>query len=317
MDEWVNPDGYIEDENERIEKKDARDFLDMFGKPERDVMGFLKNHAPLKPWQQDIISMLYDESMYFHPQRQTKMLNEGWASFVDYHLLCREGMAALGQEADDCGIWEYSKHKMHVLGGKYSMNPYKLGFELFTDIEERWNKGQFGTEWENCDNMREKAEWDKKLGLGNDKIFEVRKYYNDFTAIQEFFTPEFCEKKEFYEYRKFPNGEWKIVNRDFKSIKEKLLRRYLNGGLPDIRLTDPNHLGKGWIFLQHSWDGRPLYDKYAREVLPSLFRIWKNVVILSSQNMDGEEFVYICDGPDPEKDVHVMSREEYEREFVK
>lgn len=316
MDEWVNPGVYIDEENERIEKKDARDFLDMFGKPERDVMGFLKNNAPLKPWQQDIISMLYEESMYFHPQRQTKMLNEGWASFVDYHLLCREGMASLGQETEDCGIWEYSKHKMNVLGGKYSMNPYKLGFELFLDIEERWNKGQFGTEWEDCDNIQERANWDKKLGLGKEKLFEVRKYYNDFTTIQEFFTQEFCEKKEFYEYRKFPNGEWKITNRDFKSIKAKLLSRYLNGGLPDIRLIDSNHLGKGWMFLQHTWDGRPLYDKYTREVLPSLFRIWKNTIVLSSQNMDGEEFTYICDGTNPEKDVHVMSYADYERDFV-
>jgi len=316
MDEWVNPRDYLDDQNEKIEKKDAKDFLDIFEKPVKDIMGYLKDHAPLKPWQQDIICMLYEESIYFAPQRQTKMLNEGWASYVDYHLLCREGLASLGQEGDDCGIWEYSKHKMAVLGGKYSMNPYKLGYEIFLDIEDRWNKGRFGSEYEDCQDMREKADWDKKLGLGRDKVFEVRKFYNDYTTIQEFFTPEFCEKKKFYEYKKFPNGEWKIVNRDFKSIKDKLLKRYLNGGLPDIRLTEPNHLGKGWFFMQHYADGRPLYDKYARETLTSIYRLWKNVSVLASENMDGVEFVYICDGPDPENDVATMSRAEYEKAFL-
>jgi hypothetical protein len=59
-----------------------------------------------------------------------------------------------------------------------------------------------------------------------------------------------------------------------------------------------------------------LYPKYAREVLTSTHRIWKNIVVIATQDMDGQEFVWICDGPDPEKDIHAMSREDYEREYV-
>lgn len=317
MDEWINPKGFIDKQNKDIKKKEAQEFLDLFDGPEKDIFGYIKNNAPLKPWQQDIISMLYDEAMYFTPQRATKMTNEGWASFVDYHLLCREGLASLGQETEDSGIWHYAEHKMRVLGGKYSQNPYKLGFELLLNIEDRWNKGQFGPEWENCTDIREKEKWDKKLGLGMEKVFEVRKHYNDFTMISEFFTPEFCEKKQFFEWKRFPNGEYKIVDRDFKSIKKKLLQRYLNGGLPDIRLMDPNHTGKGWFFMQHVWDGRPLYDTYARETITSLFRLWKNVVVLATRSKDGVEYVYICNGPSHEKDVHIMTREDYEKEFLK
>jgi len=317
MDEWVNPDSYIEKEHERIEKKEASEFLGLFGRADRDIMGFLKNNAPLKPWQQDIISMLYDESMYFQPQRQTKMINEGWASFVDYHLLCREGLASLGQDDEAAGIWHYAEHKMRVLGGQWSQNPYKLGFELLLDIEDRWNKGKFGKEWEECTNMREKAKWDKKLGLGMEKVFEVRKYYNDYTLINEFFTPEFAEKMQYYTYRRMSTGEWKITSRDFKEVKKQMLQRYCNGGLPDIRLTDPNHLGKGWFFMQHYADGRPLYHKYATEVLTSIHMIWQNVVVLGSQNLDGEEYVLVCDGPNMDSDVHIMSREQYEKDFLK
>lgn len=317
MDEWVNPKEFIDKQKEEIVKDDAAKFLNVFEGPEKDIFGYIKDNAPLKPWQQDIISMLYEESMYFYPQRITKMINEGWASFVDYHILARQGLVSLGQEGEDHGIWHYAEHKMRVLGGKYSQNPYKLGFELLLDIEDRWNKGKFGQEWEDCNNLLEKENWDKKLGLGMEKLFEVRKYYNDFTMIQEFFTPEFCEKKQFFEWQHFPTGEYKIVNRDFKSIKKKLLQRYLNGGLPDVRLADPNHLGKGWFLMQHQWDGRPLFDSHARETTTSLFRLWRNVIILATRNRDGLEYLYVCDGPNPEKNVHVMTREDYEKEFLK
>jgi stage V sporulation protein R len=60
----------------------------------------------------------------------------------------------------DYGIIEYSQHKMGVLGGKYSMNPYKLGYYLLSDIRKRWDKGQFGTEWDECTDIRKKEKWD-------------------------------------------------------------------------------------------------------------------------------------------------------------
>jgi stage V sporulation protein R len=316
MDEWVNSKKEIDQQNEIIKRKEASNFLDLFSESCKDILGFLKDNAPLKPWQQDIISMLYDEAMYFSPQRSTKMINEGWASFVDYHILCRMGLVSLGQKTEDSGIWQYSEHKMHVLGGKYSQNPYKVGFELLLDIEDRWNKGKFGSEYENCNDIEKKSKWNLNLNLGMEKLFEVRKNYNDFLIIQEFFTPEFCEKNKFFEWRKFPNGEYVIVNKDHKIIKKKLLQKYLNAGLPDIRLLDPNHQGKGWFYMEHQWDGRPLHDSYARETIVSVQKIWGNVVILSTKNKHGVEYIYVCDGSSIEKNVQVLEREEYEKRFL-
>lgn len=316
MDEWVNPKEFLQEQNKEIEKRETAEYLDLFKGPTKDIFGYLKDHAALKPWQQDIVSMLYEEAMYFAPQRQTKMINEGWASYVDYYIMCREGLCSLGSPTPDCGIWHYAEHKARVLGGKYSTNPYKLGFQLFLEIEDRWNKGKFGREYEDCQDMVKRAEWDTKTGLGVEKIFEVRKHYNDYTMLSEYFTPEFCEKYEYYEYRKFPSGEWKIVSRDFKAIKEKLLKRYLNGGLPDIRLVDPNHLGKGWFLLQHYHDGRPLYEPYARDTMCSIWKIWQNTVVLATKDDDGvQEMVYVCDGLDPTKVLH-MTREKYEEEYM-
>lgn len=234
-------------------------------------------------------------------------------SWVDYHIISKQGLSSLGQEHDSSGIIEYAKHKMGVLGGKYSMNPYKLGFNLLCDIEERWDKGQFGSEWEECTDINKKKDWDLKLGLGHEKVFEVRKLYNDLNLIMEFFTPEFCDKYEFFEWKKYPNGEYKIESKDHSKIKAKLISRYMNGGLPEIRLMDPNHKGKGIMLLQHNWHGRGLHSSYIGPVLESLRRLWKNDVYLTTRGKEGQEFVYRC--RTEECDVDIVSREDYENDY--
>ena len=72
------------------------------------------------------------------------------------------------------------------------LNPYKLGIELLRDIEHRWNTGKFGKEYDECDDLEKRRSWNKQLGLGRKKIFEVRRIHNDITFIDTFLTPEFC-----------------------------------------------------------------------------------------------------------------------------
>jgi stage V sporulation protein R len=316
MEEYINPEEWTEKQHRKIEREEIAQQLDLFTNSTKDIMRFIRDYAPLKPWQSDIVAMLYEEAMYFAPQRTTKTLNEGWASYIDYNIIAKQGLAALGQNSgDSAGIVEYATHKMGVLGGKYSMNPYKLGFYLLLDIEERWNKGQFGTEWEECKDIRAKKDWDKQLGLGLEKVFEVRKYYNDTTALLEFFTADFCEKYEFFEWKKYPNGETRIENRDPVEIKKKLIQKHINGGLPEIKLVDCNYKGKGVMLLEHVWDGRTLYDSYTRATLQSLYYLWKNDVMLTTRNSDGREIVYYCVG-DGDNDVGVIYRDDYEKKGV-
>jgi stage V sporulation protein R len=309
MDQYVNTDEWLKKQKDQIEKIEAAEYLDLFVGSTKDIMGFIRDNAPLKPWESDIVSMLYEESTYFAPQRMTKTINEGWASYIDYNIIARQGLASMGLEHESSGIIEYAHHKMGVLGGKYSMNPYKLGFNLFCDIEDRWNKGKFGKEWEECEDLSAREKWDKNLGLGHDKSFEVRKLYNDLTFIMEFFTAEFCEKYEFFEWKKYPNGEYKIESRDPDKIRNKLISRYTNGGLPEIRLMDPNHKNKGIMFLQHKWTGRGLHYAYLKPVLESLRALWKNDIYLATKDNSGQECVYRCCGDDCSVDM--VSREEY------
>jgi stage V sporulation protein R len=140
--------------------------------------------------------------------------------------------------------------------------------------------------------MHKKENWDTGAMLGKEKIFEVRKYYDDLTMIHEFFTEEFCRKQEYFHWKHYPNGEYRIDTRDYKTIKKNLMQRHLNGGLPDIRLMEPNYLGRGIMLLQHYHDGRPLYESYLEDVLSSIRFLWNNDVVLVSKDENSKEKIY-------------------------
>lgn len=235
-------------------------------------------------------------------------------SMTDSVIMAEQGFVSLGQKGHDHGIVEYSEHKMGVLGGKYSTNPYKLGYYLLSDIRERWDKGRFGPEWDDCNDIHKKENWDLKTNLGKEKIFEVRKYYDDLTLIHEFFTEDFCRKQEYFHWVHYPNGEFRLENRDYKQIKKLLMQKHINGGLPDIRLTEPNYRGQGAMMLEHTYDGRTLYEPYVSEVLIALRAIWGNNVYLSTKDAAGKEKIYCCYGTNSEKDIEVLSREEHDKE---
>lgn len=294
MEPFLNTKEFRDKENENIAKKEMADEIGLFKEPTKNILGFIRDNAPLKPWQQDIVAMLYEESLYYAPMRITKTINEGAASAIDHEIMSVQGFCSLGQKSDDMGIVEYSAHKMSVLGGHYSMNPYKLGFSLLLDIQDRWNKGRFGTEWEECNDVREKEKWDKKLGLGKEKFFEVINHYNDFSLINEFFTEDFCREQEYFVWKHYPNGETKFEDRNYKEIKKNLMQRALNGGLPDIRLTEPNYRGKGHLMLENNPEGKELYKSYVEPVLSSISKLWGNDVHLATKDKYGKEIVYSC-----------------------
>ena len=117
-------------------------------------------HAPLERWERDVLEIIREEAYYFVPQMQTKIMNEGWASYWHSKLMTEKIL-------DASEIIDYADNNAGVLATSQGrLNPYKLGVELFRYIEERWNKGQFGKEWEECDDLDAKKHWDLRLGLG-------------------------------------------------------------------------------------------------------------------------------------------------------
>ncbi|PIE66411.1 MAG: SpoVR family protein [Deltaproteobacteria bacterium] len=194
MDRYINPEEELARERQRLDERFDEQRRRLPPEPERDVMLFLLEHAPLERWQRQILSIIREEAYYFAPQRMTKIMNEGWASYWHSKMMTTE-------ICDDSEIVDFAAvHSGSMAMSQTQLNPYKIGIELFRHIEDRWDKGRFGLEWERCDEMATRASWDRQLGLGRDKIFQVRKIYNDLMFIDEFMTPEFAAEQQLFAY---------------------------------------------------------------------------------------------------------------------
>jgi len=272
-------------ENEELEI--SRESLNL---PTRDIMGFLIEFAPIKEWQADVIGILREEAYYFLPQRMTKIMNEGWASYWHSTIMTQKAMKANE-------IIDFSDHHSSVMAMSPSrINPYKIGIELYRDIEYRWDTGKFGKEYLECSDMEAKEAWDKKLGLGMKKIFEVRKTHNDITFIDEFFTKEFCQRQNIFTYKYNPRtGRNEIETREFEAIKKKLLLSLTNFGSPLIEIESSNYGNRGELLLRHVHQGVDLDLAHAGDTMKNLYAVWKRPVNLAT-HYDDKEVKFLFDG---------------------
>ncbi|MDP6931551.1 MAG: SpoVR family protein, partial [Myxococcota bacterium] len=276
MDRYVNPPEFLEEQREKHRKELSR-MKSFPTEPVRDVMGFLMQHGQLTAWQQDVMNIIRNEAYYFAPQGQTKIMNEGWASYWHTTMMTQDLL-------DDSELIDYADHHSGTVSMRPGqINPYKIGIELWKDIEERWNKGQFGKDWMDCTDIAVKRDWDTGAGLGREKIFEVRRSHNDVTFIDDFLTEDVIRKIGLftYEYDKSA-GHFVIDSRDFRAVKQKLLFMISNHGQPRILVTDGNHANRGELELTHQHEGQDIQLEWARETLQNVSLLWGRPVHLRS-----------------------------------
>lgn len=288
MDRYINPSDYLREQRQRIEEK-ATLKTRFPPNPQRDVLRFLLDHAPLQRWQQQILSLVREEAYYFAPQGQTKIMNEGWASYWHSTMMTQKVLR-------DSEVVDFADHHAGTLATSPGrLNPYKLGIELFRDIEHRWNTGRFGKEWDECQEFDQKVHWNRKLGRGREKIFEVRRVHNDITFIDSFLTQEFCDAQKFYVYRTNPRtGQPEIVSRDHRLVKEQILFGLSNAGNPLIEVVDGNHRNRGELYLTHAFEGLELDMKFAGETLRALEALWGRPVHIET-GLDGKGILISCE----------------------
>jgi stage V sporulation protein R len=289
MDPYINPAWALAAERRRLEAEHQRE--EHFpSRPEKDVMRFLLEHAPLRNWERDVLGIVREEAYYFAPQGRTKVMNEGFAVFWHSKLMTERVM-------DPSELVDYADHNAGVLAtAPGQLNPYKLGVELWRDIEERWDKGRHGAKWEECDDYHARVRWDTGAMEGRAKIFEVRRHYNHVTFIDEFLTPDFVRKHGLFTYEYSPmTGQYIITDRDFQAVKEKLLFSLTNFGQPLIEVVDANHLNRGELVLSHRYEGIPLKLDLARETLAHVQSFWKRPVHLETV-IDEQPMVMSYDG---------------------
>jgi stage V sporulation protein R len=308
MDRFVNPADFLAAKKKELEdEKNKKKHLPE--EPTRDVLLFLINYAPLEKWQRDILAIVRDEAYYFAPQGMTKIMNEGWATY--WHSKMMTERLATDQE-----IVDYADHHSGTIAmGPGQINPYKIGVELYHDIEERWNKGQHGPEWERCDDYQQRKNWDTKAGLGREKIFEVHRMHNDVTFIDAFFTKEFCEEHKLFAYHfNRKSGQYEITSREFRDVKRQFLSSLTNAGQPFIYVTDANYGNRGELYLRHRYEGVELKLDHAQDTLRNLQRVWSRPVLLETV-MGGKGQLLSFDGTElRETEIAVEIDEEFEDE---
>jgi stage V sporulation protein R len=197
----------------------------------------------------------------------------------------------------DSEVIDYAdRHSSTVMMQPGQINPYKIGLELLRDIKDRWDKGKFGKEYAECSDMKEKKNWDKQLGLGWEKIFEVRKLYNDITFIDTFLTPEFCQEHKLFTFSyNVSADQYEIASREFEKVKQKLLFQLTNFGKPIINVVDGNFKNRGDVLLSHTHDGVDLRVDYAQETLKNLYLVWRRPVHIET-TYDGAKKLISFDG---------------------
>jgi stage V sporulation protein R len=212
--------------------------------PTYDVLGFLEEHAPLKPWERELMSIVRQEAYYFAPQRTTKVINEGWACHWHSKLLT-------GGLLEPSEIVDFADtHAGATAAAPGQLNPYRLGLRLLRYAEER----------------------------GKD-LFLLRRIHNDVTLIDELMDEEFVMR-----CFGIPRGAEDVAREqglDWQAFKAKLLGDLAWGGLPRIELVGVD--ASGVLQLEHRHDGRDLQLSTASETMRNLERLWRAPVTLETQ----------------------------------
>ena len=300
MEGYINPQDYLKEQQAKMMAEYEREkrFPES---PRRDILQFLIEHAPLSNWQRDVLSIVREEAYYYAPQGQTKIMNEGWAVYWHSKIMTRFAL-------NDSEVIDYCDHYAGVTATSgMRLNPYKLGVELMRHIEHRWNTGKFGLEYMLCDDPAKRKAWNRETNQGLAKIFEVRKYHNDITFIDEFLDEDFCEEAKLFTWAQDRRtGQAIISDRSFAEIKTELLDALTNFGQPIIDVVDGNFRNRGELLLKHNHQGKDLKLDWALETLSNLFKVWNRPVNLSTI-FEGEPRILVYDGGEPRIEKGVVN----------
>ncbi|MDD4237777.1 MAG: SpoVR family protein [Desulfotomaculaceae bacterium] len=247
--------------------------------PDKDLMLFItQNSVELEDWQQDIMSVIRQEMLYFWPQMETKIMNEGWASY--WHLrIMRE------VELDEADTIEFAKmHSGIIQTSRTRLNPYSLGLRIFEDIEKRW---ETPTE-------EEREKYGRPGGEGKQKIFEVRAMENDSSFLRNYLTKELVNDMDLYLFKKM-GYDWKVSQKEWEKVRDGLVSSLTNCGYPHIVVEDGDFNKRGELYLKHYFEGDELDVFYLEKTLPHVFTLWGKTVHLETR-LDNKQVLFSHNG---------------------
>ncbi len=244
--------------------------------PQENILYFLEKNAPLlAPWQREIIRIVRKISQYFYPQRQTQVMNEGWATFWHYTLL--NHLYDEGKVNDGFMMEFLTSHTNVILQPGFDspyfsgINPYALGFNMFQDIKRI------------CENPTdEDREWFPDIA-GSDWLETLHFAMNNFkdeSFIQQFLSPKMM--RDFHLFSIYDDDEKNKYlieaihdERGYRTLREMLAHQYdLSVREPNIQIWSVDLEGDRSLTLRHTMqNGTPLSSD-THEVLKHLHFLW-------------------------------------------
>jgi stage V sporulation protein R len=264
------------------EKKLHRRFPE---EPQENLLYFIEKNAPLlEPWQREVVRIVRKIAQYFYPQRQTQVMNEGWATFWHYTLL--NTMYDRGQLADGMMIEVLSSHtnvvfQPPVTDPRYSgINPYALGFAMFQDLKRIC-----------MEPAPEDKEWFPDIAGNGDWLSTLdyaMRHFKDESFVGQYLSPRLMrELRLFSIVDDASQRELEVAaihdNTGYRRVREALSKQYdLNWREPNIQVWNVNLRGDRSLTLRHTrHNDRPL-DNGAEEVVKHVARLWGFRVRLES-----------------------------------
>lgn len=273
--------------------------------PDQDLLGFIRNHAPyLQDWQRDVVDIVRSESLYFYPQRRTKIMNEGWAAYWHKRIMREMGNRGLITDAENEAWWKL--HSGVVGPSPRSINPYYLGMMIYEYIEDYYN----GT-------LRdEETAWLQKEGIPTYPRYEgplkdspamphlrdAMIHNDDQSFIRNYFNKIIADRTEMYIYEErqltpFHEKEVVVVEDGWMRIRDMLTQSMDNNGVPRINVTNGDHNNAGELYLRHEFDGRSLDPTYVEKTLPYIYTLWQRPVHIETREASsGKVLLYTYDG---------------------
>jgi stage V sporulation protein R len=251
--------------------------------PEEDILIFIRDHNPhFSDWEKDLLTIAHEEAQYFIPQIETKIMNEGWASF--WHKRVLETLE-LPQGMQIEFLVRHNQVLSPVPGG---INPYHLGMKIWEDVERRWDHPTPEAE----------KEYGPRKKSGREKVFEVREVERDSSFLRRYLTEELIRELNLFEYQS--RGGERVVSRvadeeNWREIKETLIRNVGTGTVPQIKIEDADYNNNRALFLRHHHDGRDLQLEYAEKTLQYLHQLWRREVLLETALNDKKSLLCFSD----------------------
>jgi len=246
--------------------------------PEDNLLDFIARYNPyLHDWQRDLLHIVDEESQYFIPQMETKIMNEGWASYWHHKIL---NSLNLSQGHHLEFIVKHNQVLRPTPGG---LNPYHLGFVIWHDIEKRWNQGNTGRKF--TKDAPSSDDIPEQESPGRKKMFEVRESDRDASFLRRFLTVDIMRELHLFQHEK--RGKERVVTKvaddeNWDKVKQTLIQNVGTGSIPTLKIEDADFGQNRTLFIRHYHDGRDLQLEYAEHSLRHLQALWGREVVIES-----------------------------------